>query len=78
MMNIIEVPMHRKNGTTVQLIDFLGAIPTNNWVWTIMEFDGVGEMPNQMSVAECAKQPARPSCRTRRKCAFGSHLRCQK
>ena len=51
-MKSAEIPMHRPDGTTVQLVELLNAIPANNWFWSILEFNGVGEMPNNMSVAE--------------------------
>ncbi|MFF8510603.1 hypothetical protein ACF064_21195 [Streptomyces sp. NPDC015492] len=34
----------------VRLADLLPLIPENDWVWSILEVDGVGVMPNGMGV----------------------------
>lgn len=49
-MNVLEVPMYRANGTCVQLEDLLAKVPANKWIWSILEFDGVGQMPADESV----------------------------
>jgi hypothetical protein len=49
---MLEVPMYRVNRTRVQLADLLSKVPMNNWVWSIIEFDGVGQMPFNDSVLE--------------------------
>ncbi|WP_323141131.1 hypothetical protein [Massilia phyllosphaerae] len=51
-MSNLEVPMYRKNGTRVQLVDLLAKVPANAWDWSILEFDGVGHMPANDSVLE--------------------------
>ncbi|UQI28493.1 hypothetical protein M3M50_16065 [Pseudomonas bijieensis] len=49
---MLEVPMYRVNRTRVQLADLLSKVPVNNWVWSVIEFDGVGQMPFNDSVLE--------------------------
>lgn len=53
---MLEVPMYRENGTRVQLVDLLAKVPANEWVWSIIEFDGVGQMPANESVLEFQKR----------------------
>ena len=55
-MSIVEVPMYRENGTRVQLTDLLAKVPVNDWAWSILEFDGVGQMPANDSVPEFQKR----------------------
>ncbi|MFZ6781196.1 hypothetical protein ACO0LD_30545 [Undibacterium sp. Ji83W] len=53
---MLEVPMYRQNGTRVQLVDLLAKVPANDWAWSILEFDGVGQMPANDSVLEFQKR----------------------
>ncbi|WP_434702527.1 hypothetical protein J3P85_16605 [Pseudomonas sp. Z1-12] len=53
---MLEVPMYRVNQTRVQLAGLLSKVPVNNWVWSIIEFDGVGQMPFNDSVLEFQKR----------------------
>lgn len=55
-MSMLEVPMYRENGTRVQLVDLLAKMPANDWTWSILEFDGVGQMPANDSVLEFQKR----------------------
>ncbi|MGV7208243.1 hypothetical protein ACLB1G_10360 [Oxalobacteraceae bacterium A2-2] len=55
-MAALTVPMYRANGTRVQLADLLRKIPANDWVWSIVEFDGVGKMPAPLSFGEFQRQ----------------------
>jgi hypothetical protein len=55
-MSILEVPMYRENGTRVQLAGLLAKVPANSWTWSILEFDGVGQMPANDSVLEFQKR----------------------
>lgn len=55
-MSILEVPMYRENGTRVQLVDLLAKVPANDWAWSILEFDGVGQMPANDSLLEFQKR----------------------
>lgn len=43
---MLEVPMYRVNGTRAQLADLLAKVPVNSWVWSVIEFDGAGQMPS--------------------------------
>lgn len=55
-MSMLELPMYRENGTRVQLVDLLAKVPANDWAWSILEFDGVGQMPANDSVLEFQKR----------------------
>lgn len=55
-MKIIEIPMYRKSGTRVQLKELLSVMPDKNMIWSILEFDGVGKMPDGISVADFDKR----------------------
>ncbi|KRP67974.1 hypothetical protein [Pseudomonas orientalis] len=49
---MFEVPMYRKNGSRIELQDLLEKVPDNDWVWLIIEFDGVANLPNDESIDE--------------------------
>lgn len=34
------------------LIDVLGRVPPNNWVWSVLEFDGIGNAPDGLHMAD--------------------------
>jgi hypothetical protein len=53
---MLEVPMYRESGTRVQLVNLLAKMPGNDWTWSIIEFDGVGRMPSNVSVLEFQKR----------------------
>jgi hypothetical protein len=55
-MSMLEVPMYRENGIRIQLVDLLAKVPANKWVWTILEFDGVGQMLGNGSLPEFQKR----------------------
>jgi hypothetical protein len=59
---MLEVPMYRANGTRVQLVDLLAMVPANDWTWSILEFDGVGQMPANESVLEFQKKVREQPC----------------
>jgi hypothetical protein len=52
MMKTEIKKMFREDGTLVQLIDFLKQLPENDWVWSFLEFDGIGIAPNNLSMNE--------------------------
>jgi hypothetical protein len=47
---MLEVPMYRENGSRIGLQDLLEKVPANDWVWLIIEFDGVANLPDDESV----------------------------
>lgn len=49
---MFEVSMYRADRTRIQLADLLAQIPDNDWTWQVIEFDGVGQMPNNESLLE--------------------------
>lgn len=53
---MFEVSMYRADGTRIQLAELLAQIPDNDWTWKIIEFDGVGQMPNNESLLEFQKK----------------------
>lgn len=53
---MLEVPMYRADGTRIQLADLLAKVPENGWVWSIIEFDGVGEIPSGESIVDFQKK----------------------
>ena len=50
-MNTIQIPMYRVNGAPIQLFELLEKVSENGLIWAILEFDGVGIMPKEMSFA---------------------------
>lgn len=48
----VEIPMHGPEGRYVNLSDLLPFVPGAQWTWQILEFTGIGEMPDGLSVAE--------------------------
>lgn len=49
-METIELPMYRNDGTRIELVDFLFALPPNELIWSVVEFDGVAELPDGESL----------------------------
>jgi hypothetical protein len=47
----VTFDMHRDDGLVV-LADILRAVPANDWMWHVLEFEGIGIAPNDMSMAE--------------------------
>ncbi len=47
---MFEVPMYRQNGSRIELQDLLRKVPANDWIWLIIEFDGVANLPNDESI----------------------------
>ncbi|POM10654.1 hypothetical protein CUU62_23600 [Pseudomonas sp. WP001] len=47
---MFEVPMYRQNGSRIELQDLLRKVPVNDWIWLIIEFDGVANLPNDESI----------------------------
>lgn len=37
--------MHREDGSYVRLIDVLKKVPSNDWLWSVLEYDGIGLVP---------------------------------
>jgi hypothetical protein len=44
--------MHDGQGGIVGLADVLAVIPENDWVWSILDFDGVGRVPGGLDYHE--------------------------
>jgi hypothetical protein len=48
-MKSIAFSMHQQmpvGNRVIQLADILALFPDNDWFWRILDFDGVGELPN--------------------------------
>jgi|GEM_PF-2558536 len=41
----VEFPAHRKQGDSVTLWDVVSLVPDNELSWSILEYDGTGEIP---------------------------------
>lgn len=52
MSDTFEIPMHSPVGRYVNLSDLLPFVPGERWSWRLLEFTGIGEMPNGLTVAE--------------------------
>jgi len=51
-MKALTFPAFRNNGTAVQLAEVLAVIPENDLVWSILEFNGMGGTPDNLSMDE--------------------------
>jgi hypothetical protein len=50
---IFEVfPAFKEDGSVLQLADILSAIPENDWIWAILDFYGVGAVPNKLPIED--------------------------
>ncbi|MDO9214298.1 MAG: hypothetical protein Q8Q54_07485 [Methylococcales bacterium] len=52
MMKTEIKKMFREDGSRVQLINFLEQLPENNWVWSFLDFQGIGIAPDNLSMDE--------------------------
>ena len=46
------MPAFREDGSSIELKDLLSRIPENRWVWAILDFYGIGEAPNDLSMED--------------------------
>ena len=60
-MNAFTFPAFRKNGQAVQLAEVLAVLPDNNLMWSILEFNGMGEAPDNLSMDEFEEMISRRS-----------------
>lgn len=51
-MYSVTLASFRTDGTALLLKDLLEVIPDNDWVWSVLEFQGVGCAPNDLSMDE--------------------------
>ncbi|NWB97640.1 hypothetical protein HX882_17215 [Pseudomonas gingeri] len=49
-MNSVTLASFRADGSVLLLKDLLEVIPDNDWVWSVLEFQGVGCAPNGLSM----------------------------
>lgn len=49
-MQTITFSAFRNDQSLVQLTELLAAMPANDWVWHILEFEGMGKAPNDLSM----------------------------
>jgi hypothetical protein len=49
-MNTLTFPAFRENGMAVQLAEVLAVILENDLMWSMLEFNGMGEAPNNLSM----------------------------
>lgn len=50
MMKTLTFPAFRKNGMAVQLAEVLAVIPENDLVWSVLDFSGIGQAPDNLSM----------------------------
>lgn len=55
MMKTLEFSAFRQDGSKIMLSEILAQVPQNNWIWSIWEFDGIGEPPFGLSVMEFSR-----------------------
>ena len=51
-MKALTFPAFRPNGMAVELAELLAVIPKNELVWSIIDFYGIGEAPDNLSMEE--------------------------
>lgn len=56
MMKFRVLPSFRIDGSIVQLADFLSAIPENGWIWSVVDFEGVGVAPDDLEMVDFENQ----------------------
>ncbi|CAG9000311.1 MAG: hypothetical protein CENE_02306 [Candidatus Celerinatantimonas neptuna] len=62
MMNTLKFPAFRSSGKAVQLSEILAVIPENNLVWSIIEFNGTGIAPFDLSMDEFEELVSNKPC----------------
>lgn len=50
MFRFVRIPIHPEEGITVALRDILEKIPTNDLLWRVLHFTGVGKAPDGMTM----------------------------
>lgn len=51
-MKPLVFPAFRSDGKAVRLVELLAVIPQNDLVWSILEFDGLGDAPCGLSMED--------------------------
>jgi hypothetical protein len=52
MSELVEFRMHDSEGGIVGLDGLLALVPDNNWVWSVLDFDGIGQGVAGLGYAE--------------------------
>ncbi|MFE1377950.1 hypothetical protein ACFW6S_03180 [Streptomyces sp. NPDC058740] len=52
MAELVRFPMHDGKGGVVGLAELLALVPDNDWVWSILDFDGIGGVPDGFEFQE--------------------------
>ncbi|GAA4019529.1 hypothetical protein [Streptomyces plumbiresistens] len=52
MREVVEFRMHDTKGEIVGLDSLLALVPDNNWTWSVLEFDGIGQGAGSLGYAE--------------------------
>ncbi|WP_405614195.1 hypothetical protein [Streptomyces sp. NBC_00076] len=52
MRDIVEFRMHDAEGEIVGLDSLLALVPDNNWIWSVLDFDGIGQGAAGLGYAE--------------------------
>lgn len=52
MSELVKFRMHDGQGGVVGLVDVLALVPDDDWVWSILDFDGIGRVPGGLEYHE--------------------------
>jgi hypothetical protein len=52
MSAFVEFPMYPSPGRMVGLAELLALVPDNDWVWSVLDFDGIGAVPDGLGFEE--------------------------
>ncbi|MFE7412465.1 hypothetical protein [Streptomyces laurentii] len=52
MSAFVEFPMHPSPGRMVGLAELLALVPDNEWAWSVLDFDGIGAVPDGLGFEE--------------------------
>ncbi|MFK0155157.1 hypothetical protein ACIQVK_24135 [Streptomyces sp. NPDC090493] len=61
MSELVEFRMHDAEGGTVGLDSLLALVPENKWVWSVLDFDGIGQGVDGLGYAEFRQKMASSS-----------------
>ncbi|MFF7469508.1 hypothetical protein [Streptomyces sp. NPDC008092] len=61
MSEVVEFRMHDAEGGVIGLDSLLALVPDNEWVWSVLDFDGIGQGPAGLGYAEFRQRTAASS-----------------
>jgi hypothetical protein len=51
-MQSLRIGSHPDTHVIPNLIDMLEKVPPNDWIWSVLEFDGIGSAPDGLRMAD--------------------------